>query len=216
MPQTITLVDYGSGNVLSVRRALEYNGANVVLTNDPAKVAVAERLVLPGVGAFGDCMNALVHRQLIPAVLDFIQTGRPFLGICVGMQILMEVGHEFGLNDGMGLIGGDVLAIPSVGSDGTAHKIPHIGWSDIYPPDATANSAWQNTVLQDTDPGTSFYFVHSMTAHPRDPNHLLARCDYHGCPVTAAVHKDNVTGLQFHPEKSAKAGLQLLNRFITM
>lgn len=216
MSPKITLVDYGSGNVLSVRRALEYNGADVLLTDDPAKVAAAERLLLPGVGAFGDCMDALARRRLVPAVLEFIHTGRPFLGICVGMQILMDLGHEFGLNEGLGLIGGDVRAIPPIGPEGAPHKIPHIGWSEIYPLNAAAGNAWRGTVLQDIVPGTSFYFVHSMTAHLHDQKDLLARCDYHGCRITAAVHKNNITGVQFHPEKSATAGLRLLNRFITM
>lgn len=214
MSDTVTIADYGSGNVLSVRRALEYNGATVLLTDKPKEIENAERLVLPGVGAFGDCMAALQSRTLVPSIHEFIQTGRPLLGICVGMQILMEVGYEFGLNDGLGCIEGEVVAIPSQSKEGTSHKIPHIGWSEVFPREQAVHDHWDGTVLQGVVPGTSFYFVHSMTARPRNPQHILAHCDYHGCEVTAAVCKDNITGLQFHPEKSAKAGLAVLRRFV--
>ena len=211
---SVTVVDYGVGNLLSVRRAFEHCGATVRLTDDPQAIRTADRLVLPGVGAFGDCMAELRARRLVEPVVEHASTGRPFLGICVGMQILLEEGDEFGRHEGLGLVQGRVEAIPGTAADGARHKIPHIGWTPLQPPEQAAEECWQDTILKGVAPGTAAYFVHSFTAVPRDPRHRLADCHYGGRLISAAVRSDNVTGTQFHPEKSGEAGLGILSSFL--
>jgi len=203
------------GNVLSVRRALEHCGADAVLTDRPESVAEADRLLLPGVGAFADCMTALRNRGLIEPIRAFVKTGRSFLGICVGMQILLEVGEEFGEHPGLGFIPGRVTKIDTTAGHGGFRKIPHIGWTPITTPAAANDDHWNGTILAKTAPRTPFYFVHSFTAAPANPEHLLASVDYAGAALVAAVRRDNITGVQFHPEKSGPAGLALIERFVT-
>lgn len=211
---SVTVVDYGVGNLLSVRRAFEHCGAQVRLTDDAESIRRADRLVLPGVGAFGDCMAELRARQLIEPVKEHAQTGRPFLGICVGMQILMDEGEEYGRNDGLGLIPGRVEAIPKTAADGTPHKIPHISWASIQAPEGAGESYWRGSLMEDITPGAAAYFVHSYTVVPQAPQHRLADCHYNGRLVSAAVRRENVTGTQFHPEKSGEVGLRCLRRFL--
>jgi glutamine amidotransferase len=206
-------VDYGVGNLLSVCRALEACGANVELTGSAKRLLDADRVVVPGVGAFGDCMNELSRRQLIDPILDFVASGRPVLGICVGMQMLMQVGEEFGEHKGLGLIPGRVRAIPATAADGRAHKIPNIGWCGlIKPPDAD----WKGTILEDVKPGSTCYFVHSFTAEPEDDSFRLADASYNGRRVSAALRVGNVFGTQFHPEKSGTTGLSILRNFLAL
>src|SRR5262249_37576636 len=162
-------------NLLSVSRALTAAGGEVELTGSAARIRAAERVVLPGVGAFGDCMAELERRELIPAVLDFVRSGRPMLGICVGMQILLETGEEFGEHAGLGLIAGRVVRIPDVGVNGMPHKIPHIGWNALLPrPD---DCAWRGTIFDGIAPGSPVYFVHSFTVQPVDAHCRLADAD---------------------------------------
>lgn len=210
----VTIIDYGMGNVLSVRRALEHCGAETVLTDRPETVAGAERLVLPGVGAFGDCMNALETRGLVEPIRNFAASGRPFLGICVGMQILLDAGEEFGGHPGLGFISGRVVQIEQATVNGVPRKIPHIGWAPIRPP-RTNSSAWSRSPLASTRHDTPFYFVHSFTARTESSDDCAAVADYEGVEVTAVISRDNITGTQFHPEKSGPAGLALLKRFVT-
>lgn len=210
----VVVIDYGMGNVMSVSRAIRHCGAAPVLTDDPAQIAGAERVVLPGVGAFGDCMLALEQRGLVEPILAFVQTGRPFLGICVGMQILLDFGEEFGGAAGLGLIPGRVSQISTSRPDGGFRKIPHIGWTKVVPSSPAGVENWSGTIFAGTAPETPFYFVHSFSAAPTNPAHLLAVADYQGFPITAAIRRDNVTGTQFHPEKSGPAGLSLLGRFV--
>lgn len=211
----IVVVDYGMGNVLSVCRAIERCEGIPRLTADAAAIRSADRLVLPGVGAFGDCMKALTDRGLIDPVRRFIDTARPFLGICVGMQIMHDFGEEFGGAPGLGLIPGRVAQISTDMANGSQRKIPHIGWTSVTPPPDANADRWAGTIFAGTEPGTPLYFVHSFSAAPVNPAHRLAIADYQGFAVTAAVHRDNITGTQFHPEKSGPAGLKLLSRFLT-
>lgn len=209
-----TIVDYGSGNLLSVARACAAVGADVQLSAEPAEIARAERLIVPGVGAFGDCMRALEQRGLLDAILRFVQSERPLLGICVGMQILLSVGEEFGETSGLGIIPGRVRAIPKTGADGRPHKVPHIGWNELTPPAGERIERWSKTPLAALAPNTAVYFVHSFAAEPTDPRHRLAECDYGGQIITAAVARDHICGTQFHPEKSGPAGLAILAAFL--
>ena len=212
MSASVTVVDYGIGNILSVSRALEHCGAKVLLTDLPAQIAQAQRVVLPGVGAFKDGMDGLRERGLIDAVKQFAASGRPLLGICLGMQMLLEFSEEFGVHEGLGLIPGRVAAIPATTADGLPHKIPHIGWNELNFTAGTTD--WRGTILEDVSPGNAVYFVHSFTAQPADIRHRLADCDYNGRLVAAAIRSGMVYGCQFHPEKSGNVGLRILKSFL--
>lgn len=210
---TVTIIDYGSGNLLSVARAFEQCDARVVLTADAAAIAAAEYLVLPGVGAFADGMTGLHERGLVEPIKEFALRERPFLGICLGMQMMLEESEEFGANQGLGLIPGKVLAIPPAGIDGTSHKIPHIGWNELEVPDSIS---WDRTILADIAPATCFYFVHSFTAVPARHEHRLADCHYNGRLISAAIRRGHLYGCQFHPEKSGTDGLKVVRTFLEM
>lgn len=207
----VTLIDYGIGNLYSVRRALETCGAEVSLTSEPAGIDAAERLVLPGVGAFADGMRGLRERGLVEPLQRYAASGRPLLGICLGMQMFASVSHEFGEHVGLGLIPGRVVPVPDTTTDGQRQKIPHVGWSALTP---APTAAWQQTPLQDTAPGTSAYMVHSYHVIPNDSSCLLAHCEYGGHRITAAIGSGRCFGFQFHPEKSGPQGLRMLAAFL--
>jgi glutamine amidotransferase len=213
MKPRVLVVDYGVGNLLSVCRAFEACGAAVELTGTPGRLAAAERLVVPGVGAFGDCMHELERRALVDPILDFIGSGRPLLGICVGMQMFMDIGEEFGEHQGLGLIRGRVRAIAPTAADGRRHKIPHIGWNALAKPEGMD---WSGTILDGIEPGSTCYFVHSFTAEPEDDRYRLADSDYNGRRISAALRVGNVYGTQFHPEKSGERGLRMLRNFLAL
>ena len=211
MTRKVTVVDYGCGNLLSVSRGLEESGGTVDVTTDADKIANAERLVLPGVGAFGKAMQAMRDGGLEAPIKAFVGTGRPFLGICVGMQAMLDYSEEFGRHQGLGLVPGHVAGIPATAEDGTPHPIPHIGWNRLIKPAA----GWDGGILDGQDEGVAVYFVHSFAAAPDDEGDVLATCDYNGRPITAAIAKDNMTGCQFHPEKSGPVGLRILEQFLS-
>lgn len=207
---SVAVVDYGIGNVFSVCNALRKIGAEPLLTRDPGALLAADRVILPGVGAFSSAMSNLRRYALDTVIADFIATGRPFLGVCIGMQLLMERSTEFGLHDGLGLIRGTVDRIPAVADDGHPLRVPHIAWSEVHATDAL-QGGWQAATF---DGARHYYFVHSYMARPDDPSHLLAVARYGGHQITAAVRKENVTGVQFHPERSGPEGLRLLSNFV--
>ena len=209
----VTVVDYGVGNLFSVQRALEHCGASVQLSSRDADIAAADRIILPGVGAFADGMQGLRDRGLIEPISRFAATGRPMLGICLGMQMLATTSEEFGESMGLGLIPGRVRQVPTSTVEGQPHKIPHIGWSEIA---HASGGGWDGTILEDTAEGTPVYLVHSFHLVPDDPAHLLADCGYGGHRVTAAVRSDKIFGAQFHPEKSGKEGLKMLAAFLRL
>jgi imidazole glycerol-phosphate synthase subunit HisH len=207
----ITIIDYGVGNLLSVQRGLQHCGAEVFLTSDPDAVLAAKRVVLPGVGAFANAMQALRKRNLVSAIQAFAKQGAPLLGICLGMQLLLDESEEFGITQGLGLIPGRVVPVPMQTTSGETQKIPHIGWNGLVL--AEARSDWQNTLLQDNRLGEAVYFVHSFMSVTTDPTHRLADCLYGGHRIPAVIVKDNITACQFHPEKSGEVGLKILRRF---
>jgi glutamine amidotransferase len=208
---TVALIDYGSGNLRSAEKALARvaeEGATehrIVVTADPAQVASAERVVLPGVGAFADCMRGVSSIEgMIDTLKDkVLNRGAPFLGICVGMQLLAEVGREHGDHKGLGWISGDVVKISP---RETALKIPHMGWNAL--------SLRAQHPMTDGMNGTDVYFVHSYCIRPADRADVLATTDYGG-EIAAIVGRDNIIGTQFHPEKSQAVGLAFLRRFLT-
>lgn len=212
----VAIVDYGVGNLLSACRAFERCGAEVALTGEPARIAMADRLVLPGVGAFASCMGALEDHGLIEPVRQFAASGRPMIGICVGMQMLFDASEEFGDTNGLGLMPGRVKLIPDTEVDGEPQKIPHIGWAALTTPADAPETNWSDTILKDLSPGAEAYFVHSYTAWPDDPSHRLADVSYGGRRISAAVRKDNLFGTQFHPEKSGPRGLAILQAFLEL
>lgn len=213
MKPVVMLINYGMGNLFSVSRALEHCGAEVRLTSSPDEVLAADRVLLPGVGAFQQGMGFLSQLGLVSALQKFATSGRPLLGICLGMQMLFESSEEFGVHEGLGIIGGSVLQIPSTDLQGNPHKIPHIGWSPLLLPEG--RSSWSETLLTEVEVGKSAYFLHSFAAVPSDRTVLLAETQYNGRKLCAAVKSSgNVWGCQFHPEKSGETGLKILGRFV--
>ena len=209
MKPHVTVADYGVGNLLSVRRALEHCGADVEMSSDPGALERAERLVLPGVGAFRDGMAGLRSHGFIEPLQHFAASGKPFLGICVGMQMMFDVGEEYGEHAGLGLLPGRVIAIPAAAE----RKIPHIGWAALERP--SPGRDWAQTILAGVPAGgASVYFVHSFHAEPARAADVLAVCDYRGFAVTAAVSHGSLFGCQFHPEKSGATGLKIIQAFL--
>lgn len=200
----IALIDYGAGNVRSVHKALQAVGADVRLTQDADTVLTAEKVVLPGVGAFGDCMAGLRRDGLLDALRRAVDMGRPLLGICVGMQVLFEEGEEMGTHAGLGLLPGRVVRftddLPAAGL-----KIPHTGWNQIQ-------AVSEGPLFQDLPPGAWAYFNHAYACQAQ-PEHTLAVTDYGG-PFPSVVGQGQVYGIQFHPEKSQHVGLRILRNFV--
>lgn len=213
MKPRVTIIDYGVGNIFSVCRAFEHCGADLHITDSADEILQAERIVLPGVGAFADGMAGLRERNLIEPIKQFAATGRPFLGICLGMQMMLDSSEEFGIHDGLGLVPGKVMGIPSTGSDGKPHKIPHIGWNEILLSD---NGDWKNSILEDIHPESSVYFVHSFAAMPTYGGNRLADCNYNGRIICAAIKSGSMFGCQFHPEKSGEVGLNIIKKFLSI
>ena len=205
----VTVIDYGVGNLLSVQRGFEHCGARVTVTSDPQVILGADRLVLPGVGAFRDAMQELDVRGLPAVIRTYAASGKPLLGICLGMQMLLDESEEFGITQGLGLIPGRVVPVPAQTTDGDAQKIPHIGWSALYP----AHDSWSGTPLDEIQAGSAVYFVHSFMAQTRNATHRLADCVYGGHRIPAVIGSGNVFGCQFHPEKSGEVGLGILRAF---
>jgi len=214
MSNPVTIIDYGIGNMLSVVRAFEYCGAYVTVSESLDSVNEVERLVLPGVGAFANGMAELSARNLVEPIQAFAATGKPFLGICLGMQMMLDTSEEFGQSTGLGLIPGQVVAIPSYGIDGIPHKIPHIGWNELLRPVHPGD--WKGSILTQLSYGTPVYFVHSFMAVPENGDHRLADCHYDGQAICAAIRRDNIYGCQFHPEKSGEAGLAIVREFLRL
>lgn len=207
----ITVVDYGIGNLLSVSRALEAGGAAVVMAESCEEILSAEKLLLPGVGAFADCMDELKKREFVKPLQDYFASNKPFLGICVGMQVMFEKGEEFGDFEGLGLVPGTVSKIPENTIDGEALKVPHIGWSEVLP----GTISWDGSILEGLKPGDSAYFLHSY-AGVAPESIRLACANFGGHKILAAVAKNKAFGVQFHPERSGPVGLKILSNFIKL
>ncbi|MBL1140606.1 MAG: imidazole glycerol phosphate synthase subunit HisH [Proteobacteria bacterium] len=210
----VTVVDYGMGNLFSVRMALEHCGARVNVTSNPSEIEHADRIVLPGVGAFTTGMNELCRNGLDVAIKEARCKGTPLLGICLGMQMLFDYSKEFEHTNGLGMVNGGVVAIPNISPSGVKCKIPHIGWAQLESSESV--STWQNTILSNVDSSDAVYFVHSFMAKPDNDSALIAMVDYGGTIITAVVQEDNVVGCQFHPEKSGPVGLAVLKQFLKL
>ncbi len=214
MSAKVTVVDYGSGNLLSVCRALRYCGAEVTTTESATEISQAARLVVPGVGAMAASMRNLEARNLVEPIRAYGGTERPLLGICVGMQIMFDAGEEFGTHPGLGLLSGRVRRIPSRRHDGARRKIPHIGWNTLKP--APGVTGWDQTILRGLATEPAAYFLHSFAVEPVESSIRLADCEYEGVQVCSVVKKGAIYGCQFHPEKSGEVGLAILRNFLTL
>lgn len=198
MKNEIVIIDYGMGNLHSVSKAVEAVGAVPIVTADKKIISAAEKIILPGVGAFGDCMKNLQATGLVPELIKHIKSGKGFLGICLGMQLLFESSEESPGVAGLGIFKGAVKRLT------TEYKVPHMGWNRLK-----LKAASHLTAAAD---GSYVYFVHSFHAVPKDSNIITAVCDY-GTEITAAVGRDNIQAVQFHPEKSGEVGLKMLQAF---
>ena len=210
----VTVIDYGVGNLLSVQRGLEQCGAHVTLTSDAEQILSASRIVLPGVGAFQNGMQALEQLGLIEVIQEIANRKIPLLGICLGMQLLLTESEEFGLTKGLGLIPGRVIPVPTHALNGQTQNIPHIGWSSLQY--SNVEKKWDGSVLHDNQPGSAVYFVHSFMAIPDLGEHRVADCVYGGHRVPAVIACNQISGCQFHPEKSGEVGLKVLRKFISL
>ncbi|MFH2013278.1 MAG: imidazole glycerol phosphate synthase subunit HisH [Pseudomonadota bacterium] len=210
------VIDYGMGNLRSVQKALEKVGSRAIIANTPAQISDASSIVLPGVGAFANCINNLEKLGLVDSIYRAIESGKPFLGICLGLQILFTESEEFGNPRGLDIIKGRVVRLPTnlTGSCGNNQeevlrfKVPHMGWNSL-------NFKKRAPVYEQIDDNSYFYFVHSFYVAPEDENIISTTTNY-GIEFTSSIWKDNIIAMQFHPEKSQKLGLQILKNFSTL
>jgi len=205
MRPRIALVDYGAGNIRSVAKALERSDLEPIVTSDPKVVRDADGVLLPGVGAFRDAVNALEAAGLSDAIREVTTHGRPYLGICFGLQLLFEEGTEHGITPGLGVLRGRVTRFPDTDEKGEPLRVPHIGWNEV-------RFEGDHPMIQALPERDIYYFVHSYRPEPTDPSIIVGRADYGGT-FCAAVAKDNVFAVQFHPEKSQSAGKRLLDAY---
>ena len=205
----VAIIDYDAGNVKSVEKALQFLGQETVLTRDPGKILGADRVILPGVGAFGDAMKRLEDYGLVDVIRKVVQNGTPFLGICLGLQLLFESSEESPGVQGLGILKGRILRIPEgEGPDKKPLKIPHIGWNSLEFPKA-------GRLFEGVLPQSYVYFVHSYYLKAEDEAIVAASTEY-GVPIHASVERKNVFACQFHPEKSGDVGLRILENFIQL
>ena len=198
------IVDYGVGNLMSIKRSLEKFGELVEISSNPEQISIASRLVLPGVGAFPRAMHELSRLNLIDSVKEFISSGRPVLAICLGAQILLDFSEEIQRTNGLGIIKGEVIAIPNLDSFGNSLKVPHIGWSKV-----TSTNENGDLFLDG-----EFYFVHSYMLSLKKSENIAANTNYGNISIPAVIQQDNLVGCQFHPEKSGTDGLQFIESFL--
>jgi glutamine amidotransferase len=207
---SIVIVDYGIGNVESIANAFASQGEQTLLSRDPEVIIKADGLILPGVGAFAHGMNNLIKYNLITIINDYVNTGKPLLGICLGMQMLLEESEEFGVTKGLGFIKGKVIKLPI--STTEKIKLPHISWSGIN----KNKINWDKTILNKINENSDMYFVHTFVAKLDNENEILSTTKYYDIEFCSSLKKDNIYGCQFHPEKSSKHGLSIIKNYINI
>jgi len=204
----ISIVDYGVGNLHSLVKAFKQYGTNVIITEETGEIKSSDAVVLPGVGSFSAGMEGLGMRKLADTIREYAQSDKPMLGICLGAQILLTKGYEFGIWDGLDIIKGEVLPFPKIEQ---GFKMPHIGWNKIYAPEG---NSWSKTILNSTGESEYVYFIHSYFLKPNNAEDVLSMTSYGGFEFCSAVKKGNIYGCQFHPEKSGEVGLNIIKEFV--
>lgn len=211
MEKKCVIVDYGLGNLYSIAQACRAVGYEPKLSNNASEILEADSLILPGVGAFKVAMENLEKKNLVGVVKEFGLSGKPMMGVCLGMQLLFDESEEFGLSKGLGIINGTIKRFPSeVG--GQLLRIPHIGWNKILKP----GIEWEGTPLRSLKGEDFMYFVHSFYAEPINQDEVLTKTVYQGFEYCSSFKKNNIYGFQFHPEKSGQAGLRIYKDFLTL
>lgn len=202
----IAILDYGIGNLLSIKRSIEQYPVAADIIHEPDQMHSFDAVILPGVGAFKDGMIELTKNNFIHAINAFVTQNKPLLGICLGMQLLFEYSEEFGHYPGLGLVEGGVVKLPSLTINNVPQRIPHVGWSQVLP--------LQDSLFSALPSNREYYFCHSYAAKPISQKIIIANYQYGGHNITAAIKQNNIYGFQFHPEKSARAGLVLIEKFL--
>ena len=210
----VTILDYGFGNVFSLINALKYLKTEVEISNDPKQLLNSDRIIITGVCAFSACINNMKEKGLDDMLKQFAKSDKPILGICIGMQILFERSTEFGLNEGLSLIPGEIRRIPDKDLNGNNLKVPHMGWSEIIQLDDSLER--NNGIMGSIKPNRSAYFAHSFSAQNMKKENIVAVADYGGNNLNAIVQRDYIFGTQFHPEKSHNFGLKILENFLNI
>lgn len=208
--QKIIIIDYGIGNVRSISNCLKKIGYKSELTSDHNKILSADKLILPGVGAFKKGMDNLILRGLDETIVEYVNKGKPLLGICLGMQMIMTESQEFGVTKGLNLIQGKVIKLKSSNKN---LILPHVSWNELLEPEM---NTWKDTILENHNSYDSTYFVHSFVACPENKNNILSYSNYSGISFCSSIYNNMVFGVQFHPEKSGEAGMKILDNFINI
>jgi len=209
----VAIIDYGLGNLFSIKHACEHVGMSVEITHDARRVLAARGVILPGVGAFGDAMNALRRLDLVVPIRDVADRGTPLLGICLGQQLLFTESEEFGCHKGLDLIPGTVRYFPVQQMAGRMLKVPQVGWNTIELPLSRGAAGWSGSLLEGVSPGADMYFVHSCHVVPENSNAVLSQTTYGDVIFCSGSMLGNITAFQFHPERSGVVGLQIYTNF---
>ena len=212
--QKLIIVDYGLGNLYSVMQACKHcSSANISISSNVSEIENADKLILPGVGAFKDGMEGLNQKNLIPSIKKHVADNKPLLGICLGMQMLSTYSYEFCKTPGLDVIRGEVVPIKDINENEFSLKTPHIGWASLYP---SQNDAWRGSIFDNLTNDPFVYLLHSYHFIPENKNNVLAYSNYGGKKLTVAVIQGNIIGCQFHPEKSGEVGLQIIRNFLLL
>lgn len=210
----VAIIDFGMGNIFSVCRGCEHAGLLPMVTFQRDEIEKCQGLILPGVGAFGDAMDSLRRNDLVSYIRDYAASGKPVMGICLGIQLLMSESQEFGRHEGLGLIKGTVTRLPETKIHGRTVKVPHVGWSQVFPvSDHADGMGWKQTLLEGISSGDYFYFVHSYFPCPEASSVVLSTSHYGETSFCSSLRDRNVTAFQYHPERSGRKGLQIYTNF---
>jgi glutamine amidotransferase len=209
----VVIIDYGHGNLYSINQVCIHLGYKPIISSDEKEILSADSLILPGVGAFKVAMDELASKDLIEPIKEFVKKGNNMMGVCLGMQLLFETSEEFGINNGLGFIKGDVKKFPS-SLNGEKIRIPQIGWNKIF--EDKNITKWENTPLKEINEEDYMYFIHSYYAKPSDAKDVLSFSNYQDIKYCTSVQKENIFGFQFHPEKSAEKGITIYKNFLKL
>lgn len=204
------IVDYGMGNLFSIMNICQHVGLKAIKTSDRELIENSSAVILPGVGAFGDAMDVLQNLDLVRVLEDTVSSGKPFLGICLGMQLLMSESEEFGIHKGLNIIKGQVVKFPNINEKNDRVRVPHIGWNKIF---LTNSSSAKNSILYNVHDEDFMYFVHSFFVTPEEKEVVITYTDYCGIRYCSGMQKNNLIAFQFHPEKSGPSGMQIFRNF---